>query len=61
MLKLVGTDAANQAVEFSLFDDNNRPTALFLGLVAAELALDCLVAFAAYKLIKTAGSLVSNG
>lgn len=52
MLKLIGTDAANQAVEFSLLDDNNKPTPLFVGLVIAELALDCLIAFGIYNLLK---------
>lgn len=55
MLKLVGTDAAAQVVELPLLDDQNRPTALLIGLAAAELAFDCLIAFALYNLFKKRG------
>ena len=52
MLKLVGTDNANHEIELTLVDKNDRPTKLLMGLAAAELALDCLIAYAVYNLLK---------
>ena len=53
MIKIVGTDAASKnSVELALTDDKDRPTKLLLGLVALELALDCLVGYAAYRFFK---------
>lgn len=53
MLKIVGNDTFGGPLsEVVLFDHFNRPTPTFIGLVAIEIAFDCLVGYAAYRLFK---------
>lgn len=53
MLKLVGAEKSGiPQIELVLFDEADRPTPLLLGLILAELTIDCLVGYAAYRVFK---------
>ena len=52
MISSTATQGEGKRSELVLLDDNLRPRPLLVALEVCEIALDCLVAYGAYKAIK---------
>lgn len=52
MISINASQPEGPSSKIVLINDQNRPTLPFIGLLACELALDCLVGYAAYRLFK---------
>ena len=52
MISIVDTQAKGTLSQIVLVNDQNKPTPALIGLAVCEVALDCLIAYAAFKALK---------